>query len=125
MTLNPSVFVDYNFDSKFSFDKEEKYINLVDYQNICKSENKKGTDESVFNFCSATNKYVLCLSFSFFHFFTESFANLLLLYKKDPSLEVIIVEPMINNKKVLVELFSRNEIKMFFLFLTTNNINKT
>jgi hypothetical protein len=123
MSLNVSTFVDYNLDIAFRFIKEDCYI-ISDFQhNIFPSQEKQGEMDSVFNFCSETNKYVMYLVPSFFHFYTENFATLLFMYKKDPSLEVIIVNIDFDNKKILSDVLDKNEFKMFFLFLIDNNIN--
>lgn len=125
MALNSSRFIDYDIDKRFSFDKEESYI-VTDYeQNVYKSYEKNGSEDSIFNFCSETNKYVVCLSLSFFHFYTESFATLILLHQKDPSLEVVIVDIIFEGNNFLSDAVKRNEIKMFFLFLIDNNIKYT
>lgn len=122
MSLNPSIFKNKDIDNRIFFNPSLSYLYSAYSQSVYVSANNMENKDGIFDFCSDSKKVMISLQSSFFHFYTESFATLILTYKKYPDIEVIVVDPFIEGSSLLDNIINRTEIQMFFVFLIDNNI---
>lgn len=124
MSISPSFISRTNMVEYIKFNKDASVIKNVDNWSIDFDLNYSINGNSSLSFISETKKIVVRILPSFFHFYTEQFATLLLASSIYKDIEVVVIDAY--DAKSFGNMPDLNKaIDMFFLFLRDSNLKHT